>query len=365
MSEVLERAESFAARRADDDDAQGKPRLVVVWRVTDRCNLSCGFCAHDSRLSFERKQADARQVLDFGALLSAYARRTKTRTHLSLLGGEPLLWPPLVHVERELAERGVSLGITTNGTTLEAARVRSRLLAHYDEVTVSVDGIGAIHDELRGHVEGFESLRRGVRQLITQRGAAARPLVRINTVLMHQTIGAFPELCRELARWGVDEITCNELGGRDRPEFYPAHRLRPADVDAFARQLGELQRELSVLNVRLRGGPDYVRRMKASALGLSWPVADCRPGERFLFVDADGSAGPCNFTLPEYAVGVEELLDDVDLSALPERFSSLRRNARADACNDCRSTQVFAKYNEPLIDLRRSQRDRGVCVNGT
>lgn len=339
-------------------------RLVVVWRVTDRCNLACGFCAHDSRLRYERKQVQRGTVLRFGSLLQSYSHQLKSSTHLSLLGGEPMLWPPLSGIEAQLSSMGLSLGITTNGTTLHVRKVRARLLSHYDEVTVSVDGIGAVHDDLRGHANGFAALRRGICQLTAERGVSVRPRVRVNSVLMRHTVANFADLCRELASWGVDEITFNELGGRDRPEFYPANRLRVHDVAALGRQLAALARELSAAGVQLRGGPEYVQRMTQSALDVPWPVADCRPGERFLFIDPEGRVAPCNFTSSEYAVHVDELSTVGDLLALPERFTAARQQRTAAACGDCRSTQVFAKYHQSPIEAQRLTRRLGVFAHG-
>jgi len=325
----------------------GHDRLVVVWQVTERCNLSCGFCAHDSRLPIARRQAEPARLLRFGRLLANYAEIACRPVHVSLLGGEPTLWLALSQVERELSALGLSLGITTNGTTLGSRRWRARLLSHYDEVTISVDGIGVVHDELRGHCGGFAALEQGIRRLVAEREGRVRPRVRVNSVLMRQTVAQFAGLCQKLAGWGVDEITFNELGGRDRPEYYPAHRLRAEDVSAFADEFDDLQRELWRHGVTLRGGRDYLERLAASARGQAWPVDDCRPGQGFLFVDPRGAVAPCSFTSREYSVSDDELSQGADIAALPQRFEAMRRRRGAPACEDCRSTRVFDKYAKP------------------
>ena len=306
-------------------------RLVVVCRVTTRCTLRCGFCAYDRRLRFERRDADERVVRELGASLL----RSERRAHLSLLGGEPFCWEPLPRVARELAASGVSLGITTNGVSLASGAARELLLSCFDEVTVSVDGPGATHDALRGWPGGFTRLENALCEL-----AGGRPLLRVNCVLMHENVRQLPELCESLATWGVDELTFNRLGGRDRPEFYALHRLQPADLSWLAQALPALQREFAARGLAIRGTRAYVTRLTELEQGVQVSVDDCSPGESFVFVDELGRAAPCHFTLEEYGVPA----DAAPLGMLPETFRSQRRCGRALPCFDCQSTQVFQKF---------------------
>lgn len=318
-------------------------RFVVVWRVTERCNLGCAFCAYDRSLPFERRDAVLDRVLDFGRVLSAFERRASLPVHVSFLGGEPMLWKPLAEVETVFArELGLSLGITTNGTTLGSQSVRARLLEHYDELTVSIDALGAEHDALRSWPGAFERLRASITAL---RRSNSLLRIRVNAVLMRQTIATFPALCRTLAGWGIDEITFNQLGGNDRPEFFALHRLLPDQVRALAAALPALRQELAERGVALSGGAEYLARLEHSALGRRMPVLDCDPGARFLFVNEAGIASPCGFTSSEYGVSLDELRDAGDLLELGSRFTRAMRARRALACDDCPSTRVFSKFS--------------------
>jgi len=143
-----------------------------------------------------------------------------------------LRWAPLegisVHYSGELALR---IATTTNGTTLGSAAVRCHLLKSYTELTISVDAPGEAHDRMRGAPGLYAALSRNFRRLADERDRTGSPLrLRANVVLMRRTLGTFEQLCRELAAWGIDEISLNQLGGNDRPEFYPAQRLALADT---------------------------------------------------------------------------------------------------------------------------------------
>lgn len=314
-------------------------RLVVVWRVTTRCNLACPFCAYDRRLSIPRMDADADLIARTGPALAQWSEATGRPILVSWIGGEPLLWPPLEELTRQYHKLGLSLSTTTNGTPLSRPAVRENLTAHYSELTVSVDAIGAPHDALRGKSGLFDDVRRSVKRL-AEESAGTSLLLRANVVLMRGTIDGFPALCRELAAWGIREITCNQLGGRDRPEFFPANRLLPAQVEQLQRGWPDLQRELADAGVRLCGDSFYLDRMAASARGERMDIADCGPGERYLFIDETGRVAPCSFTVEEYGVPME----NTDMAALPARFTSARMCRPSPQCRDCHSTQVFGKF---------------------
>lgn len=341
-------------------------RLVVVWRVTTRCNLRCGFCAYDRRLPFERTDVSGLVVQEFARALREHARSSGQSVHLSLLGGEPMLWQPLPELEAALqlperAHTDLSLGITTNGTTLANPTTRARLLAHYAELTVSIDSPDIEHDELRGWHGGFDKLMQSLSLLIQERSRAKAGLrIRVNTVLMRQTLPRFAELCRLLASVGIDEVTYNQLGGVDRPEFFPEHALSMQDLDHLDAILPSLQRELSQSGLLLRGQPRYVERMRRASLGRALPIVDCHPGERFLFVDELGRVSPCSFTSDDYALSVSALRTSADVAQLPSHLATLRNTQRATACDDCRSTQLFAKWAAP----KDSASDKGL-THGT
>ena len=328
--------------------------MIVVWRVTQSCNLSCPFCGFDRRLDRVRRDADVETVARFGAVLSEYQRATGDHVLVSWMGGEPLLWPPLRELTEHFTRRlGVRVSTTTNGTPLGSRVVRDHIVEHYSELTVSVDGIGTAHDDLRGWRGGFAHLRRVVPMLVAERQARGRgPLLRVNVVLLHDTVGDFERLCTELAGWGIDEITFNQLGGEDRPEFFPTHRLLPSDAEWLTANIPGIRKRLASLGVRLGGGKGYLRRLLATASGQRVPVGDCGPGERFLFIDELARVAPCSFSTRDYGIPLDQIDTWQSLQQLPRRFSAMRAASRAACCDDCHSTHVFEKFQ--TVPLKRA-----------
>jgi sulfatase maturation enzyme AslB (radical SAM superfamily) len=316
--------------------------MIVIWRVTTHCNLGCAYCAYDRNLPLERTEVDANAVVRVARLLSEYQAQTDDPVLISWLGGEPLLWKPLASVSQVLAtELGLQLSATTNGTALKSAALRSMIADQFAELTVSVDGPPDFHDSVRKWPGGFEQLRAGVTQLRAEAQHRERRLrLRINTVLMAQNVHLFSELCEQLMSWGIDEITFNQLGGNDRPEFYSGHRLRPADVETLTELLPRLRDRLWTQGIRLSGSSQYLHRFKASASGEPLRISSCNPGKTFLFIDERGRVAPCSFTLADHGVHIDELRSVDDLMALQSRYEQ----RRSRWCDDCPSTQVFEKF---------------------
>ncbi|MCC7358316.1 MAG: radical SAM protein [Anaerolineales bacterium] len=320
-------------------------RLVVVWRVTEACDLDCAYCEFRRSRRGPRHSASAATALTFGRVLGEWQAATGREVLLSWLGGEPLRWGPVWAVSRELRQaHGLSLSVTTNGTELSQAGRRQQLVEDFAEVTLSVDGDAAAHEAVRG--AGRHAALRAVIEDLRDRKAALGhgPVLRVNTVLRHSNLTALDALGSELAAWGVEELTFNALGGAPDDAYYAAEHLRPADLDWLAQHFDSLRAQLAAQGLRVRGSQRYVRRLEYTARGWRWPVADCAPGDRLWFVDEQARLSPCRFTSAEYGVPLAALTSLEALGEVPARLAAARRQRLTPACADCHSPQYFGKF---------------------
>lgn len=132
--------------------------LTLLFLINRGCNLRCSFCD-----LWEGKEnvplADAERLFD-------EAQRIGTRT-VVLTGGEPLLHPQFFEIVAAARARGLSVNVTTNGTLVE--RHWQRITdAGIDSLSMSIDGLAATHDRLRGragsHALTWSALERVVAQ---------------------------------------------------------------------------------------------------------------------------------------------------------------------------------------------------------
>lgn len=320
--------------------------LVIVWRVTEACDLGCWYCEYNRQLRRPRRSARVEDVLAFGKVLGDYSADTGRPVLVSWLGGEPFVWPPLVEVGRALRhDFGLQLGVTTNGERLCESGLIQHLVETYAEVTISVDGLADFHDAARGAPGLFNRLRATAFEFREHAARLGRrPLLRANTILMRSNLRAFEPLCETLAGWGLDEVTFNALGGDPPGPAYHRERLLLADVEWLRSELPGLRRRLVPLGLVIRGSDAYLRRLAAGANGDKVPVMDCHPGAEFLFIDEQGRVAPCSFTGSGYGVPIAAIGSSVELARLPARFAEMRRQGWLAACHDCHSTQVFGKF---------------------
>ena len=131
------------------------PMRALSLSVAQRCNLGCTYC-YAGGGDFGAPPRDMEW-----AIADAAIRRliggvdSGERVNLAFLGGEPLSNSPLIRRATELAAElaaakrvRIGFAITTNGTLLGDAE--GDFLARFGfSVTISLDGVGPVHDQLR------------------------------------------------------------------------------------------------------------------------------------------------------------------------------------------------------------------------
>jgi sulfatase maturation enzyme AslB (radical SAM superfamily) len=321
-------------------------QLVVVWRVYEPCNLSCHFCEYSREIIRPRHITPTDVILRFGKTLSEYQQKTGNKVLVNWLGGEPLLWKELPTVSNTYKnDYSIKLSVTTNGTSLNSEKIRRVLLENYSNMTISIDGFEKFHDFHRGEKGLFEKVKSYIAQLKDEISSCQSPLkIRINTVLMQENIYLFEEFCLEVAKWGIQELTFNQLGGIDRSEFYSKQRLLPEQAQWLAAKLPAVRQKVLTQGLQISGNQQYLDRIVATSTDVVIPIDDCSPGKSFLFINEENLASPCSFTTKEYGISLSEIENVNDLIQLPAKFIHKRNLYRAMSCNDCHSTQVFGKF---------------------
>ncbi|MFN7737571.1 MAG: radical SAM protein [Pirellula sp.] len=336
-------------------------RFVVVVRVNTHCDLGCLYCGYSKDVHRQRRSISVKSLLRFGEVLRELQQVSGRKVLVSLLGGEPFQWPALIPVATQLVQIDLSLSVTTNGLALENDQTARFAMDYMDEITISIDGLGADHDRLRGSRGMVERLERIVRRIVSHRIDANRspdrgairggikPLIRVNTVLTRHTIADFERFAQRMADWGVDELTFNQLGGNDRPEFYPDNHLLEDQVHQFTEMFPRVRQELRERGLELSGSQSYLHRIACTARHQTIAIEDCFPATRFLFIDETGHASPCSFTSDCLGVPIDQITNATAIEALASTWQQQRRNHRPHVCKDCHATHVHSKFSLPVL----------------
>ena len=158
------------------------PGPVVIWNLIRRCNLTCQHCysiSADVDFPGELSGAEVFRVMDD-------LKRAKVPV-LILSGGEPLLRSDLFEIAARAKDMGFYVGLSTNGTLIDAPMARRIGALGFDYVGISLDGLRPTHDRFRRKEGAFDAslagLRRcreegvkvGLRFTVTQDNAADLP----------------------------------------------------------------------------------------------------------------------------------------------------------------------------------------------
>lgn len=138
----------------------------IFWESTLRCNLNCRHCGSDCKLQPGQKDMP---LADFLQVLDRVKAAGMDSHHIMIVvsGGEPLMRQDLEQCGRAFYEREFPWGMVTNGFALTPERFSRLLAAGMRAMTISLDGLEADHDWMRGVPGSFRRAEQAIRMACT------------------------------------------------------------------------------------------------------------------------------------------------------------------------------------------------------
>ncbi|MBD2198636.1 MULTISPECIES: nif11-class peptide radical SAM maturase 3 [Calothrix] len=116
----------------------------AVWEITLKCNLACQHCG--SRAGHTRtKELSTAEALDLVKQMAEVGI-----TEVTIIGGEAFLRPDWLEIAQAITKAGMLCGMTTGGYGITLDTAHKMKEAGINVVSVSVDGLEATHDRIRG-----------------------------------------------------------------------------------------------------------------------------------------------------------------------------------------------------------------------
>ena len=282
-----------------------RAETLIAWlHVTNACNLDCPYC-------YVRKSAHAMSAATGAravrALFAAAAQEGFHTVKLKYAGGEASLHFGLVRALHDLAAAeaharriGLDEVLLTNGTLLRAADAEWCRAAGV-RLMVSVDGVGALHDQLRPWRKGgdsFAQVQRTVDEVLLPRGL--RPCISMTVT------GANAHGAADVVRWAMVE--------RGLPlnlNFYRATPLAAARADLEldeARIVAGLLAAYAAIEAQLPAAPFLDGLLDRGAAHAH--THTCGAGHNYVVIDHTGRVSQCQMHLGDGAplAGEESLL---------------------------------------------------------
>ncbi len=186
-------------RKSMKDGIARRPPQIVYWIQHTECMLDCPMCnvthipmaeERESWISTERMIEIVNEMADIGV------------PNFGISGGEPLLdTERLFKILDAAGKRGIYTHFGTNGLLMSDDILRRYDSIGVGHISLSIDGIGEIHDRVRGRKGIWENgALKGIE--IFQRVKPKNINLKINSVVSDENIDTLPELVRFVAERG-------------------------------------------------------------------------------------------------------------------------------------------------------------------
>lgn len=153
------------------------PPIRVQLELTYRCNLRCSICYQDKLYKMGEEELTVDEWLD---LISQFPKFCL----ITLIGGEPLVHPGFKRIA-EYALSSHPCNLVTNAVLLDQETSRLLIEKKLLLLGVSLDGVGQIHDKMRGVPGTYEKVIKNIKELQRQKQKIGKkfPLLDIKTVV--------------------------------------------------------------------------------------------------------------------------------------------------------------------------------------
>jgi radical SAM protein with 4Fe4S-binding SPASM domain len=186
---------------------------AVTLVLTSRCNLRCHMCGQWGSSGSYKTDDPSRFTRDlpFNRMRKLVEELSHNQPSITLFGGEPLLCSYCVDLVRFIKKKRMHCILITNGVMLENI-ARSIAASGLDELNVSIDGVGDMHDTIRGVSGAFEKIAAGLRSLQSIRRETGKgPHVNVQCTINRYNYGALESLVDFAIDVGARSITFHNL----------------------------------------------------------------------------------------------------------------------------------------------------------
>lgn len=320
----------------DDRPVVSPPMRALSLAVAQKCNLGCTYCyARDGTFGAPPAMMSREVALESVELLLAGVGPGE-RVNLAFLGGEPLVNRAVVREATErAAARAAELGstvtfsITTNGTLLkpEDAELFER---HAFAVTISLDGIGEVHDRQRPFKGGrgsYAAILEAAEPLLARQ---RRMQVSARVTVTPQNLDLLPAL-DELIRLGFHSVGFSPMLASPTG----AGELAAEDLELMLERMMECGRafERAVVAGRRYPFANLTNALRELDRGTHRPYP-CGAGAGYLGVSAEGALAACHRFVGDEAGAMGSLEAGVD-RARQAAWLEERHVHRQEPCRSC------------------------------
>jgi len=183
-------------------DGSSKPFQLISMRITNLCNHRCAVCAQwgSTGYNLTRSGAEIRATVPLDTYIKMIDEVAKYDPMVYITGGEPTFYPGLMDFIKHCKKRGLTVNIVTNGYKM-AEMAEEFVRIGLDEISVSLDGPKAMHDECRGMPGAYELVVKAIQEVQKEkrRQHKVKPYVLTITTVSELNAGYLPQVMDDAA----------------------------------------------------------------------------------------------------------------------------------------------------------------------
>jgi radical SAM protein with 4Fe4S-binding SPASM domain len=336
------------------DDVTGKP-IAAYWGVSSRCNFRCRYCYADCGAPAKEEtqryltSQENRRIID------------KITDHgfpeIVFTGGEPLLNKDVFDMAEYAKEKGLFVGLLTNGSLIKNHDVEKFKTFNY--VKISLD---SMREEENDYLRGRGSYRLIVDAIDLLRSNNID--VHIGTVLTRINRDSLKDLINGL--YNTYNIKRHTIAN-----FAPLGMGKTCAGDLACTPEEARENETLILETKMKlSKKDFHSVLQDNALPEGRRVC-CGMGNSEIFINERGNVYPCRMTYSE-----EYYLGNIltcDMSAIQKNVEKITKNLTVDSLESCKGcdykylcgggcrmyhhayTGSIYKSHQPLCDILKRQ----------
>lgn len=299
--------------------------LIIGWELTLACNLRCRHCGSSAGLprSSELTLEESLEICDqFPALLVQ---------EVNFTGGEPLIRPHWWKIASYLKELGINTKILTNGLNLDSSTVDRIKKVGIAGVGVSLDGLEATHDYIRGKEGLFQKILVGIDRVLN----VDLPLTIITTI-NSLNINEIHSLFKLLSSIGVKRWQIQPIFPLGRVNKEKELQLSKQEYMQLGESVKQLEPEAKKSNMEILPADSFGYFTKLDTREPPW--GGCPAGVLSCGITSDGKIKGCLSLPDEFIEGDLNKHDLWDIWFHPDSFTYNRQFSMKELgsfCNSC------------------------------
>ncbi len=318
--------------------------LVVSWNVTLKCNLKCAHCyinAAETELSDELSTDAAKMLI--------HQITEVSRPLLILSGGEPLLREDIYEIIRYGVDRGLRMGMGSNGMLIDDEVTRRLEEAGMGTVAISLDSsTPERHDEFRGVKGCWQRAVDAIKAL-----KKSKIEVQVNSTVTLQNYDEVEDIMALAEELGVDNFHL----------FFLVPTGRGTNIEDITPQMYEDMISSTLnkitkykLNVKPSCAPQFMRVSKEQGVDMSRWVRGCMAGLYYCRIYPSGEVTPCPYLPLNLGNIRERSFKDIWFNS--EVFKALRNfDQLKGKCGQCEHREVCGGCRARAYGVTTDQMD--------